>query len=116
MRGVPARSLWHSRRLVQWRDADGLAVVLPGATTGYGGGPQAAGHRGRRARQLGAPGGLPPKGRDEKLPPRNGEPPGVNPSRLRRVTLAAHSLATARARPRCSRLRAVRPGAPEVRP
>jgi formylglycine-generating enzyme required for sulfatase activity len=37
MRGVPARSLWHSRRLAQWRDADGLAVVLPGAAAGYGG-------------------------------------------------------------------------------
>ena len=29
--------------------------------------------------------------------------PGVNPGRLRRVTLAAHSLSTARVHPRCSR-------------
>ena len=36
-----------------------------------------------------APGGLPPKGRGEKLPPRNGETPRLNPSRLRRVTQAA---------------------------
>ena len=39
-------------------------------------GPAAAGDRGRRARQLGAPVGLPPEGRERKLPPRNGETPG----------------------------------------
>jgi hypothetical protein len=84
------------------REAIALAVVLAGAAAGYGGdrrrpitgGPCAA---------AAAPGGLPPKGRGEKLPPRNGETPGLNPGRLRRVTLAAHSLATARARTRCSR-------------
>jgi hypothetical protein len=39
-----------------------------------------------------------------KAAARNGESPRVNPGRLRRVTLAALSLSTARARPRCSRL------------
>jgi hypothetical protein len=38
-----------------------------------------------------APGGLPPKGRGGKLPPRNGETPRLNHGRLRRVTVAALS-------------------------
>jgi hypothetical protein len=50
-----------------------------------------------------------------KLPPRNGETPGEP-----RPPTAGHpgcsSLSTARARPRCSRLGAVRRGAPKVRP
>jgi hypothetical protein len=62
-------------------------VVQAGAAAGYGedrrrpvtGVPCAA---------AAAPGGLPPKGRGEKLPPRNGET-WVNRGRLRRVTLAA---------------------------
>jgi hypothetical protein len=73
-----------------------------GRGSGIRRGPQAAGHRECRARQ-------PPRRRAcvrrtrRKLPPRNGETPGLNPGRLRRVTLAAHSLSTARARPRFSR-------------
>ena len=51
--------------------------------------PHAAGHRGRRARQLGTPGGLPPIGRDESCRTAYGVPPGPDPGRLRRATLAA---------------------------
>jgi hypothetical protein len=54
-----------------------LAVVLAGAVADTAG-TAAAGHWGRRARR--------------KLPPRNDETPRVNPNRLRRVTLAPHSL------------------------
>jgi hypothetical protein len=102
MRGVPPRSLWSSRRQPHWRDPDGLAVVLAGAAAGYGG------DRSGRSPAVpcaaaDAPGGLPPKGRVEKLPPRNGEIPRLNPGRLRRVTLAAHFLSIARVRPCCSR-------------
>jgi hypothetical protein len=46
---------------------------------------------GRRALQLGTPGGLPPKGRDESCRTAYGELPGPDPGRLRRPTLAAHS-------------------------
>ena len=58
-------------------------------------GSAAAGHRGavrgsRRARRACVR-------RTRRMPPpRNGETPGLNPGRLRRVTLAAHSLSTAR--------------------
>jgi hypothetical protein len=49
-------------------------------------GPQAAGHLGCRARQPTRLVGFRPKGAAKKLPPRNGETPGLNPGRLRRVT------------------------------
>jgi len=39
-------------------------------------GTAAAGHLGVPCAAADAPGGLPPKGRGEKLPPRNGEAPG----------------------------------------
>jgi hypothetical protein len=76
MRGVPVRWLWHlSGGRCTRRDVIGLAVVLAGAAAGYGGDrdgrspwvPCAAAD---------APGGLPPKGRGEKLLPRNGGTPG----------------------------------------
>ena len=72
-----------------------------GRGSGIRRGPQAAGHRGRRARQ-------PPRRRARvRRTRRSCRPatarPRVNPGRLRRVTLAAFSLSTARARPRCSR-------------
>ena len=59
-----------------------------GRGSGIRRGPQAAGHRGCRARQ-------PPRRRAcvrrtrRKLPPRDGETPRLNPGRLRWVTLAA---------------------------
>jgi hypothetical protein len=87
--------------------------VLAGAAAGYGGDrrrPVTGGTvRGSRRAV-----GLASEGRGEAAA-RNGETPGVNPGRLRQVTLAAHPLD-------CSRpsallpARAVRPGAPEVRP
>ena len=76
MRGVPARWLWHfpgDRRTR--RDADGLAMVLAGAAAGYGG-DRSGRSPGVPCAAADAPGGLPPKGRGEKLPPRNGETPG----------------------------------------
>ena len=48
-------------------------------------------------------------------PPRNGEFPGVNPGRLRWVTLAALS-SRLPAPVRAVHAMAVRPGAPKVRP
>jgi hypothetical protein len=73
--------------------------------------------RGVPARWLGHLHGsrLPPKGRGEKLPPRNGETPRLNPGRLRRVTLAALSLCYYRPFSPFTAW-AVRPGAPKVRP
>jgi hypothetical protein len=90
-------------------------VVLAGAAAGYGGDRRrpvtwGAVRGSRRAV------GLPSEGRGEKLPLRNGETPRLNLSRLRRVTLAALSLSTARARSRSFTAWAVRPGAPEARP
>ena len=72
------------------REDDGLAVALAGAAAGYGG---TAGGRspGRRARQLGAPQGLRPKGAAKAAAPPTASP-RVNPGRLPRVTLAAHFL------------------------
>ena len=102
MRGVPARRLLHlhgSRRT--WREHVGLAVVLAGAAAGYGG------DRRRPVTGAAVRGSSPcrracVRRTRRKLPPRNGGT-RVNPGRLRRVTLAAPSLSTARARPRCSR-------------
>ena len=91
-------------------------MVLAGAAAGYGedrrrsvtgeaerGGPLASvGYRTKgREREAAAP---------QRLVAR------VNPGRLRRVTLAAHSLSTARARPRCSRPALSVLGVPKVRP
>jgi hypothetical protein len=77
MRGVPALvavTFSHGDRRTR-REGDVLAVVLVGAAAGCGGD--------RSGRSAGVPcaaadasGGLPPKGRGEKLPPRNGETPG----------------------------------------
>jgi hypothetical protein len=98
-----------------WRGADGLAVVLAGAAAGYGGDrrrPVTGGAvRGSRRAV-----GLASEGRGESCRPRNGETPGVDPGRLRRVTLAVHPPLD------CSRPSAlftaggVRLGAPKVRP
>jgi hypothetical protein len=76
MRGVPARWLSHSHGF--WRtqrDAVGLGVVQAGAAAGYGG-DRSGRLPGVPCAAADAPGGLPPKGRCEKLPPRNGETPG----------------------------------------
>ena len=88
-------------------------MVLAGAAAGYGGDrrrPVTGGAvRGRRRAV-----GLASEGRGEAAA-RDGETPGVNPDRLRRVTLAVLSL-------NCSRLSglftagAVRPGAPRGAP
>ena len=98
-----------------WRNPDGPVVVLAGAAAGYGGDSRrpVAGGAVRGSRRAV---GLAAEGRGEKLPPRNGETPRVNPGHLRRVTLAAYSLSTARARLWLFTARAVRPGAPKVRP
>jgi hypothetical protein len=60
-------------------------------------GPQAAGHRGavRGSRRAV---GLASEGRGRSCRPQTARP-RVNPGRLRRVTLAAHSLSTARGPP-----------------
>ena len=76
-------------------------MVLAGAAAGYGGDrrrpvTEAAVRGSRRAV------GLSSEGRGESCRPQRRDP-RVNPGRLRRVTLAAHSLSTARARPCCSR-------------
>src|SRR6516164_6198014 len=69
------------------REDDGLAVVLAGAAAGVRRGPQAAGHRGCRARQS------PRRRARVRRTRRNCRPatagPRVNPGRLRRVALAA---------------------------
>ena len=70
-----------------WRDADGLAVVLADAAAGYGRGPQAAGHRGRRARQSPRR-RLASEGRGDSCRPATARP-RLNPGRPRRVTPAA---------------------------
>ena len=77
MRGVPALVTvthfsgdWRTRR-----DAIGLAVVLADAAARYGE-DRSGRSPGVPCAAAAAPGGLPPKGRGEKLPPRNGEPPG----------------------------------------
>jgi len=85
MRGVPPRSLRHlhgDRRIR--RNVYGLAVVLAGAVAGYGGDRRwpVTGVAVRRSRRAV---GLASEGRGEKLPPRNGQTPGVNPGRLWRV-------------------------------
>jgi hypothetical protein len=77
MRGVPALvavTSSHGDRRTR-RDADGLAVVLVDAAAGYGG-DRSGRSPGVPCAAADAPGGLPPKGRGEKLPPRNGETPG----------------------------------------
>ena len=55
MRGVPPRprDLLPLRRI--WREAVGLVLTHGRGTGQIRRGPQAAGHRGHRARQLGAP-------------------------------------------------------------
>jgi hypothetical protein len=70
----------------------------------------------RRARQLGTPGGLPPKGRDESCRTAYGELPGSDPGRLRRATLAAHPFRPRRTRFSRFTSRADRPGAPKGAP
>jgi hypothetical protein len=115
MRGAPSRGsdTFHGSRRI-WRVVEGLAVVLAGAAAGYG--------RDRSGRSPGvpcaaadAPGGLPPKGRGEKLPPRNGQTLQGEP----RPPTAGHP---GRSSPLCSRPFSlftawpVRLGAPEVRP
>ena len=78
-----------SRRSAHWRDADGLAVVLASAAAGYGGDrrrPVTGGSvRGSRRAV-----GLASEGRGDSCRPQTVRP-RVNPGRLRRVTLAAHS-------------------------
>jgi hypothetical protein len=89
-----------------------LAWPLPSGPDNARRSAPAAGHRGRRARQLGTPGGLPPKGRDESCRTAYGELPGPDPCRLRRASLAAH-LPHGWPRPLLvPHVQAVRPGAP----
>jgi hypothetical protein len=57
-----------------WCEGDGLTVVLAGAGSGVRRGPQAAGHRGRRARQLAAPQGLRPKDAAKAAAPQRRDP------------------------------------------
>jgi hypothetical protein len=102
MRGVPphGRDLLTFERI--WREADGLVL-----THGRGAGliwraPHAAGHRGRRARQLGTPGGLPPKGRDESCRIAYGELPGSDPCRYGGPLWRLISPTVGRARFSCS--------------
>jgi hypothetical protein len=73
-----------------------------GRGSGIRRGPQAAGHPGPRCAAAPRAVGLASEGRGESCRPATARP-RVNPGRLPRVTLAAHPLATARARPHCSR-------------
>jgi len=59
-----------------WRESDGLVVVLAGAAAGIRRGPQAAGHRGRRARAAAASVGLASEGRGEAARPATARSPG----------------------------------------
>jgi hypothetical protein len=115
MRGVPACWLRHLHGFRRARRVDvGLTVMLAGAAAGYGGNrvrPVSGGAvRGSRRAV-----GLASEGRGGSCRPATARPPGE----LRPPT-AGHPgrsfLSTARARLCCSRLWAVRPGAPEVRP
>jgi hypothetical protein len=104
MRGVPVPPPATSSRFRRTRrDADGLAVVLAGAAAGIRRGPQAVGHRGWRARQSPRRRASVRRTRRKAAAPQR-RVPRVNLDRQRRVTLAAHSLSTARARPCRSRL------------
>ena len=58
-----------------WSVRAGLVVVLAGAAPGCGG-DRSARSPGMPRTAVAVPGGLPPEGRGEKLPPRNGESPG----------------------------------------
>ena len=82
-----------SRRLGALARRYGLAVVLAGAAAGYGGDRRrpvtGAAVRGSRRAV-----GLASEGRGKAAAPQRRDP-RVNPSRLRRVTLAAHSLSIA---------------------
>jgi hypothetical protein len=77
-----------SRRRRYPREPDGLVLVARRGIGQIRRVPHAAGHRGHRARQLGAPVGLPPEGRDESCRTAYGAPPGPDPGRLRRATPA----------------------------
>ena len=72
-----------------------------GRGSGIRRGPQAAGHRAAERGSRRAV-GLASEGRGENCRPATARP-RVNPGRLRRITLAAHSLSAAPARPRRSR-------------
>jgi hypothetical protein len=90
MRGVPARWLWISSRLpALLAQARRPGRGAGGRGSGIRRGPQAAGHRGavRGSRRAV---GLASEGRGESCRPATARP-RVNLSRLRRVTLAAHS-------------------------
>jgi hypothetical protein len=109
-RSAPAAVTSRLRRSL--REANGLMLTNGRGTGVIRRAPHAAGHRGRRARQLGTPGGLPPKGRDESCRTANGELPGPDPCRLRRATLAAHLPHDSPRPPHVLQVQAVRPGAP----
>ena len=95
-------------RLTAWSSRPGAA---PGRYGGYRTRPvTGATGRGSSARR-----GLPPKGRDESCRTAYGEPPGPDPGRLRRVTLAFIFPRLA-ASVHVIHVLAVRPGAPKVRP
>jgi hypothetical protein len=92
MRGVPTCSLRHfhgSRRT--WRVGVGFGRGAGWCGSGIRRGPQAAGYRGCRARQPPRLVGFRPKGAAKAAAPQRRDP-RLNPGRLRRVTLAAHSL------------------------
>ena len=89
-------------------------MVLAVAAAGYGGDRRRP-VTGMPCAAADAPGGLPPKGRGEKLPPRNGEIPRLNLSRYGGSPWPLIPL-TARAPPSLFTAGVVRPGAPKVRP
>jgi hypothetical protein len=101
MRGVPPQPLRPSRLRRSSCETVGLVLADGCGSGSIRRAPHAAGHRGRRARQLGTPGGLPPKGRDESCRTVYGELPGSNLGRDGRATLAAHPSRLGRAH--CSR-------------
>ena len=83
---------------------DGLVLAAGRGTGQIRRAPHAAGHRGHRARQLGAPQGFRPKGATKAAAPPTARPPDLTPAAYGGSPLAAHlSLDWPRPVPRGSR-------------